>query len=131
MSFDEIKKECADMQSELEVLIPDDINAVIEHAKMLAVLMARSGYLLANAKKFVREKKSSEIGETIMKIAKEQFLCASAQKALCDSIASNEIEVAEWLERINAACVHNIDLCRSIVSKEKEEMRMSNFTNMR
>ena len=119
------------MQGELETLIPDDINAVIEHAKMLAILMARSGYLLAGAKKLVRAKKTSEIGETIVKIAKEQFLCATAQKALCDSIASDEMELVEWLDRINAACTHNIDLCRSIVSKEKEEMRMSNFTNMR
>lgn len=131
MTFDEIKKECSEIQAELEVLIPDDVNAVIEHAKMLAVFMARSGYLLANAKELVRLKKSSEIGETIIKIAKEQFLSASAQKALVDSIASDEIKLSEWLDRINAACVHNIELCRSIVSKEKEEMRMSNFTNIR
>jgi len=131
MTFDEIKKECADMQAELETLIPSDVNAVIEHAKMLAIIMARSSNMLAVAKKLVREKKASEIGEIILKIAKENYLSAKAQNALIDSIAASELELAEWIDRMNATCTHQIDLCRSIISKEKEEMRMSNFTNIR
>jgi hypothetical protein len=131
MNYSDYTRECADMQATLEELIPDDINAVVERAKVLAVIMARSGNMLAEAKKSARAKRATEIGNVIVKIAKENCLAAKAQNALVDSIASDELELVDWLDRINAGCVHQIDLCRTIISKEKEEMRMSNFTNLR
>lgn len=127
MTIEEIKKECEIYQSYLECLIPDGINAVIEHAKTIAAYHARTGSLLAEAKKLARAKKTSEIGETIIKIAKEQYLSAKAQNALVDSIASDEMYLVDLLDRINSTCVHQIDLCRSIISKEKEEMKYQNF----
>ena len=41
--------------------------------------MARSGQMLSDAKKALRQKKSSQISDTIVKIAKEQHLSAKAQ----------------------------------------------------
>ena len=129
MGLDDIKKECADMQAELETVMPDDVNEVIERGKYIAVYHARAGYLLALAKKIVRAKKTSEIGETIIKIAKEQYLSAKAQNALVESIASEEMFLVDWLDRINSMCVHQIDFIRSIISKEKEEMRITSQFN--
>ena len=123
MTYKDIKEECDTIQVELETVLPDDINSVIERAKVLSVYMSRTGYLLAEAKKLVRSKKSSEISETIVKIAKEGFLSAKAQNALVDTIAADEMYLADSLERLNRSCVHTIDLCRSIISKEKEEMK--------
>jgi len=127
MSFDEIKKECADIQAELETLIPDDVNAAIERGKEIVVYHARTGYMLAIAKQLARKKKSSEIGETIMRIAKENYLSAKAQNALVESIADDEMFLVDWLDRINSMCVHQIDLIRSIISKEKAEMQINSF----
>jgi hypothetical protein len=122
MTYESIKDECDAIQVELETLIPDGINEVVERAKILSVYMSRSGYLLAEAKKIARSKKSSEISETIIKIAKEGFLSAKAQNALVETIAADELYLADRLDRINAACTHSIDLCRTIISKEKAEM---------
>jgi aspartate/tyrosine/aromatic aminotransferase len=127
MSLDEIKKECADMQAELETLIPDEVNGAIERGKEIAVYHARTGYMLALAKQLARKKKSSEIGEIIMKIAKENYLSAKAQNALVDSIADDEMFLVDWLDRLNSMCVHQIDLIRSIISKEKAEMQINSF----
>ena len=127
MFFDEIKKECADIQAELETLIPDDVNGAIERGKEIAVYHARTGYMLAIAKQLARKKKSSEIGETIVKIAKENYLSAKAQNALVESIADDEMFLVDWLDRINSMCVHQIDLIRSIISKEKAEMQINSF----
>ena len=127
MSFDEIKKECGDMQAELETLIPDEVNGAIERGKEIAVYHARTGYMLALAKQLARKKKSSEIGETIVKIAKENYLSAKAQNALIDSIADDEMFLVDWLDRLNSMCVHQIDLIRSIISKEKAEMQINSF----
>jgi aspartate/tyrosine/aromatic aminotransferase len=128
MTFDEISKECCDMQSELETLIPDDVNSAIERGKTIAVYHARTGYMLALAKQLVRARKASEIGETIVKIAKENYLSAKAQNALVDCIADNEMFLVDWLDRLNSMCVHQIDLIRSIISKEKAEMQINSFS---
>ena len=125
MSMDKIQTECATMQAELECLTPDDLAAVIERAKRLAVYHARSGHLLAEAKMLYRKQKASGIAETIVKIAKEGFLSAKAQNALIDTLAQNEAYFVDWLDRINSDCVHQLDLMRTIISKEKEEMRMA------
>ena len=127
MTFEEVKQECENMQEELQTVIPDDINAVIDRAKTISVYHARTGLLLAEAKKLMRAKKTSEIGETIIKIAKENYLSAKAQNALVDSIATEEMYLVDWLDRLNSNCKHQLDLIRSIISKEKEEMRFSNF----
>jgi len=103
------------------------LNDVVDHATKLAVYMARSGQMLADAKKMARKKKSSEIADVVAKIAKEGFLCATAQKALVESIAEEEMYLVDWIERINRTCTHNIDLCRSIISKGKEEMKYLNL----
>jgi len=129
MTFDEIKQECANMQAELETLIPDDINRAIERGKEIAVYHARTGYMLAIAKRLVRAKKSSEIGETIIRIARENYLAAKAQNVLVDCIASDEMFLVDWLDRLNSICVHQIDLIRSIISKEKTEMQITQGFN--
>jgi excinuclease UvrABC nuclease subunit len=127
MTLEDLNTEAQNIQYILESTIPADVNAVIEHAKQLAVFHARSGQMLADAKLLLRKKKSSEISEIIIKIAKESYLSAKAQNVLLDTIAQDEAYLVDWLNRINANCVHSLDLCRSIISKAKEEMRMSNI----
>ena len=124
MKYEDILKECEQMQAELECVIPTDGDLVVEHATKLASYLARSGYLLAEAKKIVRIKKSSEISDMIANIAKESFLSAKTQNALVDSIASEEMYLVDWLDRLNAGFTHTIDLCRSIISKNKEELKL-------
>ena len=134
MNISEIQEELQHMQDELETIMPSDINEAIERGKIIAAYHARVGYLIAISKKLAREKKRSEIGETIIKIAKEQFLSGRAQNALVDSIANNEMFLVDWCDRINSMCVHQLDFLRSIISKEKEEMRISsgfNYGNQR
>lgn len=129
MTYEEIRAECEVMQAELEAVIPDELNATIERGKTIAVYHARSGYMLAQAKQLVRIKKTNEIGQTIIRIAKESCLSAKAQNALVDSIASEEMLLVDWLDRINSMCVHQLDFIRSIISKEKAEMQMSSFSH--
>lgn len=129
MTIDEIKDECKQFQAELECVMPSDINEAIERGKTIAAYHARVGYLLALSKQLAREKKRSEIGETIISIAKEQYLSSRAQNALVDSIANDEMFLVDWCDRINSMCVHQLDFLRSIISKEKEEMRISSGFN--
>ena len=122
-------EEATEMQAYLETLPNDNPADLSERIKILAVYQARSGYLLAESKKTLSEKKKSEIVNTIMEIAKENYLSAKAQNALVDSIATDEQFMVDWLDRINAACKHQLDAVRSLLSFEKEFYKQNNYGN--
>lgn len=88
--------------------------------------LARTCEMLADAKRTLRRKKSSEISNTIIAIAKEQCLSAKVQNTLLDSIAEDEAYMVDRLDRLNAACTHQIDALRSLLSYEKEQLRLTN-----
>ena len=120
-------EEATEMQAYLETLPEDNPDALSERIKILAVYQARSGRMLAEAKKTLSEKKKTEIVNTIIAIAKENYLSAKAQNALVDSIATDEQFVVDWLDRINAACKHQLDAVRSLLSFEKEVYKQNNY----
>lgn len=120
-------EEATEMQAYLETLPEDNPDALSERIKILAVYQARSGYMLAEAKKTLSEKKKAEIVNTIIAIAKENYLSAKAQNALVDSIATDEQFMVDWLDRINAACKHQLDAVRSLLSFEKEVYKQNNY----
>lgn len=120
-------EEATEMQAYLETLPEDNTDALSERIKILAVYQARSGHMLAEAKKTLSEKKKTEIVNTIIAIAKENYLSAKAQNALVDSIATDEQFIVDWLDRINAACKHQLDAVRSLLSFEKEVYKQNNY----
>jgi hypothetical protein len=81
--------------------------------------------MLAEAKRIYKRKVMSEIANTIIAIAKENFLSAKAQNALVDAIAEDEAFLVDKLDRINSSCVHQIDALRSILSYEKAFLKLN------
>ena len=126
MTTEEIKKEAADIQSYLEIDVSDNSAEIDERIKTLCTYMSRSGEMLAFAKKILREQKTKEISKTILAIAKESCLSAKVQNALLDSICTEESFLVDWCERINRGCVHQIDALRSLLSYDREELRLRN-----
>lgn len=118
--IEEIEK----IQSYLEITCSDNPDEVTQRIRELSAYLARTAFLLQEAKYALRRKKASEIGEIVVRIAKEQYLSAKAQNALVDSIAAEEHRVVDWLDRLNAACTHQIDALRSLLSYEKEQLRL-------
>lgn len=123
--IDKMKRELEKIQEFLEIDVSENPEELIERIKTLNVYMARSGRMLAEAKQKLREKKASEISKTILEIAKQNFLSAKAQNALVDSIAQEENFLVDWAERINKACTHQVDALRSLLSYEKEQLRLT------
>lgn len=119
-----MKDEAQKIQDYLDITVSSDPAELIDRISTLMTYMSRSGEMLAQAKKVLRIKKTSEISGTILKIAKEQCLSASVQNALLDSICEEESFMVDWLERINRSCTHQIDGLRSLLSYEKEQMRL-------
>ena len=116
--------ETEEIQKYLEITCSDNPEEITQRIRELSAYLARTAFLLQDAKYALRRKKASEIGEIVVRIAKEQFLSAKAQNAIVDSIAADEHRLVDWLDRLNAACTHQIDALRSLLSYEKEQLRL-------
>jgi hypothetical protein len=121
----ELMTEAGTYQAYLEINFSDDPDELSERISTLSVYMARTGFMLAEAKLLLNRKVCSEIGETIIKIAKENYLSAKAQNALVSSISSEERYLVDWLDRLNASCTHQADNCRSLLSFQREQLRVT------
>lgn len=119
--------EINDIQKYLEIECSNNPEEVQERISRIAVYMARTGELLADAKKALRRKKSSEISNTIIAIAKESCLSAKVQNALLESIAEDEAYLVDRLERMNKACTHQLDALRSLLSYAKTDLQIAGY----
>ena len=127
--IEELNKEAGDIQSFLEGECSDNPLEIRERLYTLSVYIARTGKMLSDAKRLLREKKSSQIAETVIKIAKENYLSAKAQNAIIDSLAVEENTLVDWVDRLNSACVHQSDICRTLLSYIKQEIAASLYNN--
>lgn len=119
--IEQIRKEAEDIQSLLECLNDSDINSMIGRLDQLGVYYARSGELLsevvgmrdATISKLFHDERSVIAG-----------LSASLANKLVDSSAWEFNALVKWLDRINAACKHQCNNLRTMISYEKERMRL-------
>ena len=127
MDFEELTKEAQKIQDFLEITMSDNPQEVIERGSDLQVYMARTGKMLADAKYILNEQKRNETMDIVRDFIIDQKLSAKVQNALIDGLCREKQYLVDWIERLNAACTHQLDWCRSVNSKNKEEMRLSNL----
>lgn len=123
--IESIADELAAIDSYLNITMSEDVQEAVLRGNDLAVYIARSGKLLADAKYYLNGKKKSEVFDTLRETASRAGATAKAVNAIIDSLCKDEQYLVDWADRVNRACVHNIDWCRTIVSKQKEEMRLA------
>ena len=122
--IEDIKFELEAIQQFLEISISEDMNEVEQRGNELTVYMARSGKLLADAKYHRDEKLNSAIVEELKKILQ---LAPSTANKYIDALTKEENYLVSWSERVNRTCTDQIDWCRTLISKAKEEMRVSSY----
>lgn len=120
-----MEQEINEISDYLNITCSNNPQEIQERISVIMVYMMRTGELLADAKKILRRKKSDEIQNTIIRIAKENCLSAKVQNALLDSIAEDEAFLVDRLDRLNASCTHQLDALRTLLSFEKESLRLN------
>lgn len=120
-----LQEEAQQIQDYLDITCSENPEEVLERIRAIMPFISRTEFMLAEAKKALRRKKASEISNTIINIAKEQCLSAKVQNTLIDSIAEDEAYLVDWLDRLNAAATHQVDALRSILSFERENLRIT------
>jgi len=123
----DIINELETMQSFLEIDISDDITEVEERGNKLQVYMARSGKLLADAKSDYNRAMTSEVVNILKQYMIGMNASHTAVNTLIKAACHEEQMLVDWIERINRTCTHQLDWCRTLISKYKEEMRMNTF----
>lgn len=123
----QLKAEAQAIQDFLEITMIDAPQEVIERGNDLQVYMARTGKMLADAKYILNEQKRTETMNVVQEFIIDQKLSAKVQNALIDGLCKEAQYLVDWIDRLNAACTHQLDWCRSVNSKNKEEMRLNNL----
>lgn len=119
-SLGEIKAELIEIQNFLELELTEDITEAVYRGNTLMVYMARSGKLLADAKIHQDRKLRSEIVEQIKKLV---TLPPSVANKFTSTLVENENYLVNWADRVNATSTHQLDWCRTLISKAKAEMQ--------
>lgn len=119
-SKENIQKELEEIQNFLEITLSENIDEAVVRGNDLAVYMARSGKLLADAKIHKDEVLKSE---TMSNIKNLMSLPASTSNKFIETLTKDENYLVTWADRINAACSRQLEWCRTIISKGKAELQ--------
>lgn len=125
MTIEQYTEELKQIQQYLEIEVSDNPEEYAERIRTLAVYMARSGQMLADAKRLYNEKMHSEMIQLIRQLTKEHGVSMGVQNALAKACASEEQHLVDWCERVNKSCTHQIEAMRSLLSMEKEQLRIA------
>ena len=125
MGYEELFVEAKQIQAFTEMPFADDPALIIERGNAIAGWLARSASMLAEAKKVLNSAKTSEISKLIKGTLAENKLSAQVQNSLLNSICENEQYLVDWLTEINKTLKHQLDWCRSALSKYKAELSIT------
>ena len=120
-----LQEEAKAISDYLQITCQNNPQEIQQRMADTMVYVARTGEMLATAKRMLRRRKSEEIQNTILRIARENCLSAKVQNALLDSIAEEEAFLVDTLDRLNAAATHQLDALRTLLSYEREGLRLN------
>jgi hypothetical protein len=122
---EQILKELGEIDSFLNVTCSEEIEEVVERGNTLAVYIARSGKLVADAKYHLDSRMKDEVFETLKSTAKQAGATSKAVNAIIDSLCRDEQYLTAWCDRVNRTATHQLGWCRTLVSKAKAEMSVA------
>lgn len=127
--FEDIVRELQQIDSFLNITCSENVEEIVLRGNDLAVYIARSGKLLADAKFHLDVKMRSETMEVIRETARNAKATATAINKIVASLCADEQYTVNWAERTNRSATHQLDWCRTLISKAKEEMKTIGMYN--
>ncbi len=113
------------LQPYLDEEVGESGDEVIERMRRLQSYLSRTGAIWVEGKVLLRARRSTEIANTILDVARENFLSKALQNALLESVCLKEEELVDKAERANRTCYHQLDSLRSILSYEKTDLQLN------
>lgn len=128
-SKEQILKEAIEIDSFLQETMSEMAEEAVMRGNDLAVYIARTGKMLADAKYHLSEAKKDEVLDVLRETAKNAKSTSKATNALIDSICKEEQYLVDWCERLNRSATHQLDWCRTLIAKARAEMQTFNYNN--
>lgn len=124
-TMDRIAEELSTMDSFLNTTMSEQVEEAVQRGNDLAVYIARSGKLLADAKYHLNSSMKSEVMDTLRRTASEAGATSKAINAIIGSLCREEQYMVDWCERSNRSATHQLEWCRTLISKAKAEMGLA------
>lgn len=124
-SIDALRKEAKEIQAFLDITTGDDPVEIVERGNDLSVYISRTGKMLADAKMHLDIKRKCAIMEKLRGIGLKIDIPATTLNDLIRASCEEENYLVNWIERLNRTATHQLDWCRTLISKLKEEMKYS------
>lgn len=118
---EEIRREAQQIQSYLEITVSDGINEMIDRLESLGIYYARSGALHAEVVG-LRDSAIAKVFRDEKDVIVE--LPATLAGKIIKGATADLNSLENWLDRINASCSKQCDSLRTMISYEKERMRL-------
>ena len=122
--IESLEAEARKIQNFLEITMSDDPTEAVQRGNDLIVYMSRTGKMLADAKAHLDNKMKSSIMKQLKEIGIAAKIPATTLNSLIQASCEKENYLVTWIDRLNRTTVHQLDWCRTVVSKSKEEMRL-------
>lgn len=122
---EQILKDCHEIDAFLNITCSEQIEEVSQRGNDLNAYLARTVKMLADAKYHLNMAKQSDIMDILRDTAKQAKATATTVNELVKSACREEQYLVDFCDRLNAACTHQIDWCRTLISKAKTEMQYS------
>ena len=118
----ELYTEAENIQSFLEVTMSEQGEEALARGNDLQVYVARTGKMLADAEYRLNEAKQSDMVRQIVNLSNNiDCVTAKAVNAIVDSACKDQQFVYKMIERLNRTATHQLDWCRTVVSKAKAD----------
>lgn len=128
----DIEPKLKEMQSFLEqTYAAEEGSEVVERMQMAEHYMSLSGKLFADAKYYRDRYVDTAIMDTVKEALKQGNWSTSVINKKIDAMSMDLNYLVNWAERTNRSCTHCIELCRTLISKQKAEMhnfRQTDYT---
>lgn len=126
---DQIATELDSIDSFLNITMSEQAQEAVIRGNDLAVYIARTGKLLADAKYHLNARLKDEVFDTLRDTAKRAGATSKAVNAIIDSLCKEERYLVDWCERLNRTATHQIEWCRTLIAKARAEMQTINYMN--
>ncbi|MDM1396089.1 hypothetical protein [Myroides odoratimimus] len=117
---EQIEIELQEIQDFCDITMSEDAQEAHERGNVLSAYISRTAKLLADAKYHKDEILKSEMISEITRIIS---LSPSVATKFIETLTKEENYLFLWAERIHRTCVHQLEWCRTVISKAKAEMQ--------
>jgi hypothetical protein len=121
-TIEELELEATEIDKFLNITCSEDINEAASRGNDLAVHIARTGKMLADAK---YHQDQAIYSNTLLINETYKSLEPSIKKKLIESMCYKENYVTNWIERPNRAATHQLSFMVTLISKAKEELKLT------